>query len=136
MAFSFQPFFPQALKTAVLQYQGTSTSNLVQGGTNGTKVESISVTNTDTIDHAILISMNVSGTLYAVANVNIPANTGNVSVATLALLSNTAFSYLPLDVNGNRYMYLANAACALTVSANSANGTGKVLNFVVQAGDF
>lgn len=137
MALSFQPFFPQSLQSiSVANVAVTTTSNVVQGGAQGTKVEAIVITNTDTIDHALLFSLNVSGTLTAIANVNIPANTGNVSVPAINLFANNGFAYLPQDANGNKYLYLANASCSLVCSANSANGTGKVVAVSGQAAVF
>jgi hypothetical protein len=138
MSSSFQPFFPQALQSiSVANAAVTTTSNVVQGGANnGTKIETITITSTDTIDHSLLFSLNVAGVLTAIANVNIPANSGNGVVASVNLFANNYFSYLPQDVNGNKYMYIANASCSLVCSSNSANGAGKVVAVSGQAAVF
>lgn len=132
MATSSNPFFPQTLQTiSVANAAVLTTSNVVQGGVNGTKVEFLIAVNTDTIDHAMLFSANVSGVLTPMANVNVPANSGNVSLAAVNLFN--SFTFLPQDANGNKYMYLANASCSLVCSANSANATGKVVAITGQA---
>ena len=137
MSLSFQPFFPQSLQTvSVANVAVTTTSNVVQGGANGTKIEALVITNNDTIDHALLFSLNVAGTLTPVANVNVPANTGNVSNPPLSLFDNSGFSWLPQDMNGNQYLYLANVSCSLVCSSNSANSAGKVVSVSGHAGIF
>jgi hypothetical protein len=137
MALNFQPFFPQSLQSvSVANVAVTTTSNVVQGGVNGTKIEALVITNTDTIDHALLFSLNVAGTLTAIANVNVPANSGNLTVLPVNLFANNNFVYLPQDANGNKYFYLANASCSLVCSANSANATGKVVAVSGQAAVF
>lgn len=137
MAFSFQPFFPQSLlSVSVANVAVTTTSNVVQGGVNGSKVECIVLTNTDTTDHSLLFSLNVAGTLTAIANVNIPANSGNGVISSLALFSNNQFAFLPQDANGNKYLYLANNSCSLVCSSNTANATGKVVAVSGQAAVF
>lgn len=139
MALSFSPFFPQALKAGVLNIantNGTSTLNVVVGGANGTKIEVINATSNDNIDHALTLSLNASGVLYLIGVINVPANSGNLQTATVSVLGNSKLQSWPLDVNGNRYLYLPNAACSLTVSSNSALQNVNVVSLIVQAGDF
>src|SRR6266853_2590781 len=112
----FQPFFPANLQTIALANVGlTTTQNVVTGGANGTKIESLVITNTDTIDHALLFTMNVAGVLANVCNINVPANTGNLQTLPLNLFANTNLAFLPQDASGNKYMYLANGSCSLCV---------------------
>jgi len=125
MAFSFQPFFPQSiLSFGLVNAAVTTTTNLVQGGTNGTKIETLVATSNDTIDHLVTFSLNVGGQITQLCQVNVPANSGNlVALSMINLFGNTQFSWLPQDANGNKYLYLANNACSLVISANSANAT-------------
>lgn len=137
MAFSFQPFFPQSLVQVYLANASvTTTSNVVQGGTNGTKVETILISSTDTIDHLLTFAINVSGTYANVGVILVPANTGNVNNMAISAFANAAFNFLPQDPNGNRYLYLANAACSLVVTSNSVNSTGKVVSLVGQGANY
>jgi len=139
MAFSYSPFFPQALHSGVLQLVAantTNTVNVIVSSTNGTKIESIIATSNDTIDHALTISMNIGGVNYLMANVNIPANSGSiVGTPPVNVLGNVAFSGLPSDPAGNRYIYVANNG-SITVSSNSAISSNKVVNVIIQAADF
>jgi hypothetical protein len=139
MALSFSPFFPQSLKAGVLNIantNGTATLNVVVGGTNGSKIEAINASSNDSIDHALTLSMNAVGVLYLIGVINVPANSGNLLTSTVNVLGNSKLQSWPLDVNGNRYIYLPNAACSLVVSSNSALQNVNVVSLVVQAGDF
>jgi hypothetical protein len=138
MAFSFQPFFPQSVQSISLANTlTTSVSNVVVGGVNGTKIEALVVTSTDTIDHAITIAINTAGVLANVANVNIPAGSGaTLGVLPVNLFANNQFAFLPQDANGNKYLYLANASCGITWISNSAVASAKAVGIGGQASVF
>jgi len=138
MVQSFQPFFPQSLQSISLANSiTTSLVNVCIGGTNGTKIEDLVITSTDTIDHALTIGINVAGTVANVANVNIPAGSGTgVSTPPIALFANSQFAFLPQDANGNKYLYLANATVSLVMVSNSAIGSAKALGISGQAAVF
>lgn len=137
MSLNFQPFFPQSLQSIALANVGlTTTQNVVTGGVNGTKIESIVISSTDTIDHALQFTINVAGVLANVCNINVPANTGNLTVLPLNLFANTNLAFLPQDPNGNKYLYLANGSCSLCVSSNSAAASGKAIGISGQAAVF
>jgi len=137
MSLSFQPFFPASLvQVLVANVAGGTTANVVQGGTNGTKVESLVLSSTDTIDHLLTFAINVSGTYANVATILCPANTGNQNLVSISVLANGSFAFCPSDANGNRYLYLANDTCSLVVTSNSVNSTGKVVSVTGQAANF
>lgn len=135
---SFQPFFPASLQSIALANSiTTSLVNVAIGGASGTKIEDLVVTSTDTIDHALTIGINVAGTVANVANVNIPAGSGQtLGVLPVALFANNQFSFLPQDANGNRYLYLANAQVSLVMVSNSAIASGKAVGISGQCGVF
>lgn len=138
MALSFQPFFPQSLQTISLaNVAGANIQNVVQGGVNGTKIETLAVSSNDSIDHALAFSINVGGIYSFLCNVNITANSGNsIGNVPFNLLGNTNLTFLPQDANGNKYIYLANASCSLVVASNSINSTAKVVSVTGQAAVF
>jgi len=80
-------------------------------------------TSNDTIDHLLTFSLNVNGTLYPFGAALVAANTGNLITSQNGnnILASNAFPYLPQDPNGNKYIYLANAACGISVVSNSLN---------------
>lgn len=138
MALSFQPFFPQALQTISLaNVAGANIQNVVQGGVNGTKIESLVISSNDSIDHALQFSLNVGGIYSLLCNVNIAQNVGNsIGNVPFNLLGNTNLAFLPQDANGNKYLYLANASCSLVCSSNSLNSTAKVVTITGQTAVF
>lgn len=127
MAVSNLPIFPQSWQDIQVANLTTATANVVQGGVNGTRIDVILLTNTDTTDGSILFSLNVAGTLTPLANVNVPANSGNGVVNTVSLFANNQFAGLPVDAAGNRFIYISNASCSLVASANVNRASGKVL---------
>lgn len=146
MAGTSTPIFPQTIKNYAVQILPADTTALktvVTGATNGTKVEMLVMTSTDTSARDVQLFLNDGSTSYLLGTISIPANSGNTNALlsqSLLVSSTTVAPYLPffqfpLDSNGNRYIYVASgwtlkAACLTTVT------TAKVLNFVVQAGDF
>lgn len=137
MAFSFQPFFPQSLVSVlVANVAVTTTTNVVTGGVNGTKIEALILNSTDTIDHNLTFAINVSGTYANIGSILVPANTGNVNVLPISVFANAAFAFLPQDPNGNKYLYLANASCSLVATSNSVNGTAKVVSVTGHAANY
>lgn len=138
MVQSFQPFFPQSLQSIALANSiTTSLVNVAIGGANGTKIEDLVITSTDTIDHALTVGINVAGVVANVANVNLPAGTGTgISSPPLNLFANAQFAFLPQDANGNKYLYLANATVSLVIVSNSAIASGKAVGISGQAAVF
>ena len=138
MSLSFQPFFPQTIQTIALANTLTAAiTNIAVGGVNGTKIEVLEVTSTDTIDHALTFAMNVNGVLANVANVNIPAGSGTtLGVLPVNIFANNQFSWLPQDPNGNKYLYIANAACGITWISNSAVSSAKAVSIFGQAAQY
>lgn len=133
MAVSNLPIFPQSWQDFQLANATTATANVIVGGVNGSRVDFILITNTDTVDHSLLVSMNVAGTLTPLANVNIPANSGNGVINTVSLFANNQFAGLPVDAAGNRFLYLSNGSCGLTVSNNVNPASAKVVALSGQA---
>lgn len=140
MALSFQPFFPQSLQNFALANAAvTSTQNVIVGGVNGTKVETLLATSNDTVDHLLSFSINIGGTNYLLGTALVAANTGNLvgNQNGTNLFSGNVFLNLPQDPNGNKYLYIANGSCGLTVKSNSANAaTGGVVSISGQAAVF
>lgn len=140
MALSFQPFFPQSLQNYALANAAcTASQNVIVGGVNGTKVETLLASSNDTVDHLLTFSMNISGVNYMLGSALVAANTGNLVANQngVNLLSGNVFLNLPQDPNGNKYLYIANGACGLTVKSNSINSaTGGVVSLSGQAAVF
>jgi hypothetical protein len=146
MAGTSTPIFPQTVKNWVAQIlpaDTTSLKTLVTGAANGSKVEMLNIASTDTSSRDVQLWLTISSVNYLLATLPIPANSGNTNAllaqGLLASLVGTSpylpFFQFPLDVNGNRYLYVANGA-VLSVACLTTVTAAKVLHFVAQGGDF
>jgi hypothetical protein len=146
MAGTSTPIFPQTIKNFVAQIlpaDTTTKKTLVTGSANGTKVEMINITSTDTAARDVQFFLSDETTDYLLLTIAIPANSGNTNALVaqgFLSSSTTTIPYLPwfsfpLDNNGNRYIYVS-SGFSLKVAAVTAVTAAKVINFVAQAGDF
>jgi hypothetical protein len=138
MATTATPIFPQTIQSEAVQIlnaTGTSAVTLYTAGANGSKIENIICTSTDTIAHTIQLSVTISAVTYILTTINIPANSGNTTVLPSISLINNAQIVLAKDPNGNPYLYLG-AGAVLKVSAAVTVTSPDVLSFVTNGGDF
>ena len=137
MTVTATPIFPQAVvnsQAVLLNATGaftfapgntlTNLVSVVAGGTNGTIIEAINITTTDTAANIIWFILN-DGTKNSILTVaSVPAGSGVTSGTTAAfdLFRNINVPGLSYDVNGNRVLYLPNGTIlyAGTTSAVTA----------------
>lgn len=139
MPVSNKPIFPQLIVTPmqqILPADTTSLKTLCTAGANGTKIERITVTSTDTSAKDLQLVVTSGGTDYIIGTASIPANSGNTNaLPTVSLLEHAQFVGLAGDANGNKYLYLA-AGAVLKAKALSAVTTARAINIFVQGGDY
>jgi len=140
MAVTASPIFPQAIKNHQTQIATADASNLktlITGGTNGTKIEALVATSTDTSARDLQFVLTISAVDYILDTISCPANSGNTnSIATLNILSNaTRFLWAPYDAAGNRYLYIASGT-ALKVRSLTTLTSAKVISVMAMGADF
>ena len=139
MAVTATPIFPQVIKNAVVTLNNASASTvttLYTAGTNGSKIENLLVTSTDTSARDIWLYWVISATNYQIGTVTIPVTSGTVNSApTVNLLNSTNLPGFAKDANGNPYLYLASGT-ALSVAAATTITSGKQIQFITQGGDY
>lgn len=139
MAVTNTPIFPQTIINPILQLTngtGTTVTAVFAGGTNGTKIESIIVTSTDTSARDLTFYLTVSATNYALTTITIPITAGTVNnVPSVNILGSVQMPGLARDSNGNPYIYIASGT---TLSANAVTTitSAKVINIICQGGNF
>jgi hypothetical protein len=103
--------------------------------TTPSKVFSIIVTNNDTINHDILISINDPTGYYAIGTINVPADAGRLNnVPAVNMLQK--FSHLPVDNSGQPYIFLS-PADQLAVSTYQPVSSGPFfISFLTMGADF
>jgi hypothetical protein len=144
MAVTPTPIFPQSIISRVTVFtSATSTStpvSILPTQTNGCKVEEILISSSDTSARDLLLYLDYSGTNSLFATISIPATSGQIdTISTVsvfkAVSGSTTLFPLPLDANGNPYLYL-DATTALTASPLTVITTAKVWNIAVIGGAF
>jgi hypothetical protein len=133
------PIYPQTINTPVAQIlpaDTTTLKTLYTGGANGSRLEHLSCTSTDTAARDLAFYLTVSGVDYLLATLNVPINAGNTNaIYPVDIFTHPAFSWLPIDANGNRYMYIASGA-VLKVKALVTITAAKAIQFNVFGGDY
>jgi hypothetical protein len=141
MAVTATPIYPQTIKNWNVQIALADASNLktlVTGGTNGSKIESLFATSTETANTRDLqFVLTVSGTDYILDTINVPVNAGFTNnVAPLNILnSTTRFLWASYDAAGNRYLYIASGA-VLKVKSLTTLASGKTIQVNASGADF
>ena len=139
MAGTSTPIFPQTVRNAVVTIAPADTTTLktvYTGATNGTRIESMIATSTDTGAQNIQVWATISAVNYLLGTVAIPANSGNTNaLVTVDLLRAANFPGLAFDSNGNKYVYLASGT-VLSVSTLATVTTAKQIQVFAQGGDY
>lgn len=145
MATTPTPIYPQTLYNAVQTITAAETTTikaLTTTQTNGLKVESIIVTSNDTSARDVCLYMTISATNYLLIQVQIPITAGQVNTTPpVNLLAGGvaglpgSFPGLPIDGNGNPYIYLPSGA-TLSVNAPVALTTAKTMTFLATGASF
>lgn len=140
MTVTATPIYPQAINSSsqqILPADTTTLKTLYTAGTNGSKVESILLTNTDTAAaYAIQFSVTISATTYLLGTVNVPLSSGNTIAAPSINALQSSNLPLSFDAFGNPYLYLASGA-VLKINSLTTVNSGKIVSAIcTAAGDF
>lgn len=125
------PAFTQSNKLALTAYTTASTTAThVTGDTSGSKVMSLNAASDSTSAHIFLIKLSTGGTAVTLGAVSIPASAGtDGATPSVNMLSATLIPGLPVDSNGNPFLYLPSTSHILTLTASASINTGKTVNF-------
>lgn len=138
MAVTATPIFPQTITSGVVQIlpaDTTTLKTLYTAGAQGSKIENLDVTNTDSAAaYAIQVWVVISATNHLLGTVNVPLSSGNtVAAPNVSILA--GLTGLNKDSNGNPYIYLATGA-VLKVSSLTTVTAAKIVDFYCQGGDY
>lgn len=133
------PTFVAAGRIGVVQIvnaDGTNKKTVVTGGNQHSKIVSLTATSTDTSAHNLTVSITRSAVNYDLCTYTVPASAGeDAATSAVNLLASLLLPGLPIDNDGNRYLFIENGD-TLTVSSNTAVTSGKVINLLAVYGDF
>lgn len=111
---------------------------VIQGGSNGTKITALYATSNDTgAAHLGTVQFQRSAANFGGVAVNIPVSAGFVNgTPPVNFLSTAVWPGLPVDSDGNPYLFLASTLDLLVGTFATAMGAGFQLNMQAVAGDF
>jgi hypothetical protein len=140
MAVTATPALPQTPKSYKVQILPADTSSLktiATGGANGTKINAINVASTDTSDRVVQFGIYVGSTLFILGTKTIPLASGTTAgTPSVALLNLTDLPGLPVDSDGNPYLFLSDASSSLQIKSLTTVTTAKEIDVVASGADF
>jgi hypothetical protein len=139
MATSNLAIFPKTLKTfaaKIVTSDSTNKVTLLTAGTDGTVLDALQVSSTDTSSRILLLYLNSGGVDYLLTTFAISANSGsNTGIVPVDLLRNIQFTTNAFDANGNRFLRLS-AGSSLKIAVTSALTSTKEIACVAQGVDY
>lgn len=121
MAITSTGSFPQTPKNGnvqILPADASALKTIYTGGSNGSKITAIMVTSNDTAARDLTWGITTAAVFYPLGTVTIPITAGTInSAAAVNLLDILKTPGLPLDSDGNPYVFLASASYTLQVKA-------------------
>jgi hypothetical protein len=140
MAVTATPALPQKPnngKVQIANADAQAQKTVYTGGANGTKIAALVAQSTDTSARDVQISITNGGTSYPLGTVTVAIGAGNSgAVASQNMLVPSAIPGLPIDSDGNPYIFLASASDTLTVSALTTVTAAKLITVTAIAADF
>ena len=129
------PIFPLTVQTsavAIVNADGTAEKVLVTAGADGTRIDAVSITSTDSAAITLAVRVNDGTTSYAVGEIAVPAGSGTNGSAP-AIQGLSAGSLPWLDASGSLFL---KAGWSLRVAAGAAVTSGATVALVAFSGDY
>lgn len=134
------PVLPQTpfnAKVQILPADTTSLKTLRAGGSSGTKIVSVIATSSDTSSRDVMLGTTNGGTFYPIVTVNIPVTAGQVNtVNPVNCLAIGTITGLPVDNDGQSYIFLTNSTDTLQIKALTTVTTAKEIDVTCIGADF
>lgn len=128
---------PKSGKVQIANADASNQKTVYTGGANGSKISGMILQSTDTSARDVQISITNGGTSYILGTVTVPIGAGNSgSVPSVNAFNNAQLPGLPVDSDGNPYIFLASASDALTISSLTTVTSGKLISANAVCGDF
>jgi hypothetical protein len=140
MAVSNLSIFPQKIQGWGLQLTnaiGTTITQLMAAGTNGSVIESMNVSLTDTTANALFVYLqDASAVNHLLGAVTVPISAGNLgTVPAIDVLRSGQLPGIIVDANGDYCLYVP-IGFKVMVGANAAPAAGKIMDIVSLGADY
>lgn len=126
---------PKRTFIQILPADTTGLKTLYTGGSNGSKIVAIIVTSSDTAARDVQVGVTNGGTFIPLGTVTVPITAGTIA-ATGGVDVLAACNGLPVDNDGQAYIFLLSASDTLQVKSLTTVTTALALNFTAIGGDF
>lgn len=140
MAVTSTGSFPQSPKNGnvqILPADASALKTVYTGGANGTKIVSLIATSNDTSARDVTWGITVAATFYPMGTVAIPITAGSINSApAINLFDLNRTPGLPLDSDGNPYIFLASASYTLQIKALTTVTAAKEIDISAVAADW
>lgn len=131
------PQTPQSSKVQILPADASNLKTLYTGGANGSKVTAAIVSSSDTSTRDVQIGITRSATFFPLCTITVPINAGQVAgTPPINLLNPVNCPGLPIDNDGQVYVYLSSASDLLQVKSLTTVTAAKELDFNSFGADF
>jgi len=139
MAVTATPALPQnpvSGKVQILPADTSSLKTVATGGTNGTKIVALIASSTDTTARDVQWGITRSAVFYPIATKTVPITSGFVAgTPSVALLNVTDAPGLPLDADGQPYLFLQSGDTLQAKSLTTVT-TAKEIDLQAMGADF
>lgn len=140
MAVTATPALPQNPKRYGVQIStgtGTGQATIAVGGSNGTKITSVIASQSDTSPHNVTLGVLNGGITCPLGTILVSSQAGQVTAVPPAnLLDPTVITGLPIDNDGQSYLFLTSSLDSLVVSSSTAVGAGATISINAFGADF
>lgn len=138
MAVTATPVFVQTPKHASSAYTTASTTAThLTPGVNGCKVTSLTAVSNSTSAHTFFVGISSGSSALPLVAVSVPAGSGtDGATPAVNMLSSSIIPGLPMDNDGQAYLFLSSTSYALTLTCTATINTGKQVTFTSVYADF
>lgn len=140
MAVTATGSFPQTPKNGnvqILPADTTTLKTIYTGGANGSKIVALMASSSDTTARDVMWGITVGAVFYPLGTVTIPITAGQIAATPAVNLLDVAKSPgLPIDSDGNPFVFLASASYTLQAKSLVTVTAAKEIDIAAIAADW
>jgi hypothetical protein len=120
----------------ILNADASAKKTVVTAGANGTKLVSLTAASDDTVARVVQVILTRSATDHILASASVPAASGtDGTTAAVNLINSTILPGLPVDNDGQRYLFLESGD-TLAVKSTTTVSVAKTVSVAANFGHF
>lgn len=140
MAITATPSLPQApknYKVQILPADTTTLKTVATGGANGTKISALMASSSDTAARDVTWGITTGAVFFPLGTVTIPITAGQIAATpAVNLFDLTKSPGLPIDSDGNPFIFLSSASDTLQAKSLVAVTAAKEIDLTAIGADF